>query len=256
ALEEEADGRHGPREEVVEGPRHGAELERLRGEAHAGQDQHPDQDLHGAGAADQEQQPVDREGDQRDVDDVAHRIEARGQLGEEGGEGAPEVLDHARASRADAGRAARASRSARPTAAARTPPATSWTRIASAPANTATAHTAAVATSRAPTGSPVRRPRKALREGPTRTGLPSAARRRPTCASSTRLSSKRLPNPMPGSTAMRSGATPARSARATQAASSSPTSASTSSKWTSCCMVAGTPRRCPNTRPASASAAA
>ncbi len=132
-LEEHDDDQHRGGEEVVEDPLDGGQLEGVRHEAGADQQQQADEDLHGARAADQDQQPVDAERDERDVDGVAHRVET-GDLIEQQ---APEHLDQARAPR-----------SAAATCAARTPAPTSCTRIAFAPAKTATAQAAALATSR------------------------------------------------------------------------------------------------------------
>ena len=143
-------------------------------EAHRDQRAEADQDLDGARALDQQQQPVD---------DEARRARCRGcrapgrswRRGTTRAPGRRRGADP-RGTRSRGGPSAppcAAARSARATAAARRAPATSWTRTASAPAKIATAQAAAVA-------SRARRPdRRSARRGTTcATGRRAPAGRR------------------------------------------------------------------------------
>ena len=88
-----------------------------------------------------------------------------------------------------------------------------------------------------------------LREAPTTTGQPSAARSG-SAARRRRLEAASLPKPMPGSSRVRSAGIPAAAAAAARPARNSCTSATTSAYAVSRCIVAGSPRMCMRTMPA------
>ena len=92
-------------------------------------------------------------------------------------------------------------------------------------------------------GRPVILPRNDLREVPTSTGRPratiSSSRR-----SSSRLCATVLPNPMPGSSRIRSSATPRATANAIRSSRNALTSETTSSYRGSGCIVRGSPSMC------------
>src|SRR5262249_4993948 len=126
------------------------QLELPRRERREHQHADTDQHLHRAGAAEQRQDPIDDDGDERHVEGVAPAEGAR------------------------AHRAAPLTRSATRTAS--TYSATSYVRISAAPPSTAAAVAASDPASRA-AGSrcPVMAPTNDLRETPTQSGRPSAA---------------------------------------------------------------------------------
>src|SRR5207249_1990379 len=169
------------------------------------QDHQADDDLNRPRAHEEQQEAVDGDRDDENLDRVGP---------EPGGEEAIGVEVH------------RARVVARATSKASRARATSCTRKARAPRSHASAHAAAVARSRSSTGRPVAAPRNRLRDGPTTTGYPS-----PTTVASSSSSRKFcsgvLANPNPGSTTIRSRATPPCSARRAAPASPAATSAAT-----------------------------
>src|SRR6266566_1916827 len=127
----------------------------------------------------------------------------------------------------------------------------SCTRNSRAPRSQARAQATAVARSRSSTGRPVAAPRNRLRDGPTATGYPKPT----TVASSSsrrKFCSGVLANPKPGSTTIRSRATPPASARAAAAPSSAATSPATCRYTASESIVSGVPRMCITIIPAPA----
>src|SRR6185503_11922706 len=146
-------------------------------------DHEPDDDL---------QRPRAHEKQQEAVDDERHEENLEGVRPEPRGEELEGVEVHIELAIARASRVV----------------ATSWTRNSRAPRSQARAHATAVARSRSSTGRPVTAPKNRLRDGPTATGYPNATI--VASSSSTRkFCAAVLANPNPGSTAMRSFATPA-----------------------------------------------
>src|SRR5207249_4441597 len=181
------------------------ELGEQRREVGDREDHHAHHDLHRPRAHEEQQEAVDHERDQDDLHDV--RPEARDEEAVGFEVHRELVVAHATWS------------ASRATAA-------SWTRNTRAPRSHARAHATAVARSRSSTGRPVAWPRNRLRDGPTATGYPS-----PTTVASSSSSRKFcsgvLANPNPGSTTIRSRATPPCSARRAAPASPAATSAAT-----------------------------
>src|SRR5581483_3281542 len=217
-LEEHDERQHPERPEVLQDERQAPEIGLPRQEASRHQEPQADEHLDRHRAPEDEQHPVDDERDDRDVDQVLRDA----QSGQEIMHGSAPPARSAPHQPAGASRIASATRTAR-----RTAP-TSWTRRRCTPAVTATVQAASVPSSRSAGGTSSSAPMKLFRDGPTRIGRPSA------CSASSRLRSVRLwatvlPNPIPGSTQIASGATPAPTATSTAAARPARTSPSRSS---------------------------
>ena len=127
---------------------------------------------------------------------------------------------------------------------ARTVSRTSCTRTICAPCRTATAAAASVPSRRSCGGSRDAPARNDFREGPTRRGRPSTAKRR-SPASSRKLSAPVFPKPMPGSTII--CFTPCEVPLRTASCSREMISAKRSSYTGSACIVFGVPLMCMTT---------
>ena len=142
-----------------------------------------------------------------------------------------------------------------PTATPSRTPAGSCVRNPHPPFPTKTAATAPPPASRSIGLSlPVNPPKNDFRETPTKTGHPPNSLNLSNPCSNAKLCSKLFPNPIPGSTQIRSRPTPAISKALTRSAKNLPTSPTTSSYIGSSCIVCGVPRICIATTPQSASA--
>src|ERR1700730_9139222 len=118
--------------------------------------------------------------------------------------------------------------------------ATSWVRTIRAPFITASAASPKPPYSRSSTDLPRILPMKLLRDTPTSSGAPSAAKRE-SSFSSVKLCASPLPKPIPGSSAIASGAMPASMQAARSRARNAHTSAATSWYCGPSCMVRGSP---------------
>ena len=88
---------------------------------------------------------------------------------------------------------------------------------------------------------PCQNPQKRLPRNPTKTGHPPNSLNLSNPCSNAKLCSKLFPNPIPGSTQIRSRPTPAISKTLTRSAKNLPTSPTTSSYIGSSCIVCGVP---------------